>query len=141
MARSFHHVTLMQVDSHRGTEAAGSAEELIRLISQFDSRGGGEYWLARAGEKHPCLAIHFTGDHADVHWFGDDQGTVYRCLRPEGSAELDGDYTMFIFEHCDPYEGEAAPNEFVITRDTAFEIARSFFDSTSLPAGFPWFEL
>ena len=85
----------MEVDSHRGTEIANSVDELLELISQPDSRGGGEYWLANAGVKYPCLAMRFTGAHADVHWFGEERGTFYRCRRAADAPRLEGDYTTF----------------------------------------------
>lgn len=134
-------VLSMAVDSHRGTEIAESAAALVTLISPFDSKGGGEYWISRIGSEFPCLAMRFTGIHADVHWFGDDQGNMYRSLRPDSASQLDGECTRFIFEHSDPSTGEDSPNQFVIPRETAFGIARSFFESTTLPSGFSWYEL
>jgi hypothetical protein len=128
----------MEVHSHRGVEKANSADEFVDLLSLFDQCGGGEYWCSQNADDYPCLVIRFQCNWADVHWF-EAEDSVHRCLRPDGADPLPGSFTKFEFEGWYEPEGQhMTPNEFVIDRETAFDIAREFFKSAILPRDVEW---
>jgi hypothetical protein len=53
----------------------------------------------------------------------------------------DGGSTTFVFQGCEPGDGEDTPNEFVVPFGTAKSIASEFLQSKRMAGDVSWFEL
>ena len=131
----------MIILSHRGEESAESPEELEHILLHRDSRGGGEFWISEVAGAFPCLLVGFSAEVAHVIWFPSEEHPGFRCLCLLDCPTLEGTFTLFVWDGCDPGTGELIPNEFVLDRSIASRVARQFFSSTVLPQGYEWFEL
>ena len=114
------------------------AEDLEEVLTWRDARGGGIFWLTH-DEQYPTLAIRVSGDLADVHFFPRNGHPGFRCLG--GAGMPDGGSMRFVFQGCDPADGEDTPNEFVVPLRTAKSIATEFLRSERKARDVSWFEL
>ena len=124
----------MIVQSHIGEESTSTRDELMQVLSQREHRHGGEFWIAN-------ISGGFSGEFAHVIWFPSEGHPGFRCIRNQHDRALNGESTVFVWDACDPADGEIVPNEFVLGTETALLIANKFFESTELPEGHEWFEL
>ena len=120
-------------------------EQLRSVLQTRDVRGGAEFWLTHAATcaaelpAYPALNIRLYNESACATYFPDEGHPGFRCC---GGFNLDPNgMTTFVFDGCDPWTGEDAPNEFVIDNETAFAVATEYMQNPSLPQSFRWFEL
>jgi hypothetical protein len=129
----------MIIEGYRRTWKVNDAPELRAALAWRDERGGGEFWLAHEGTRHPCLAICMSSDIADVHYFPVAGGSAFRRLGGENLPE-NGTTTM-IYMGCDPGDGVETPNSFIIPSTAAVAIAEEFFRTKLVSCSAGWMEL
>ena len=130
---------MLRIAGYSRTWEVEDVQGLHQALAWRDARGGGIFFLSRENVQYPHLCIRVSGNIADVHFFPEEGHPGYRCLGDEGMPE--GESTTFVYEGCDPWDGEETPNRFVVPFETARSIATAFLRSERRPDTVSWFEL
>jgi hypothetical protein len=93
--------------------------DLKNVLSRRDRKNGLEVWFAESLDSFPCIAVRISPPWCDIHFFPYDGHPGFRCL---SSNVPDGGETQFLWQGCDPGDGELVPNEFVVPVEDAHEI-------------------
>ena len=118
---------------------ANDERRLETILRKKDSRGGGAFWLADEDGAHPCLLIRVSGDLSEILYFPHEHHPGFLCVGGQGLPPHGT--TLFVFDGCDPGDGEERPNDFVVPFATAVIVARDFLRDRQLPSSVQWFEL
>lgn len=114
-------------------------DALEKALSMRDGRGGAHFWLSPGGTSYPSLSARICGNIGDIHYFPLMGHPGFR--RPAKDAPSRDGFTMLVYEGCDPKDGEATPNEFVITFQEIVEVAKDFLQSGEIRDLDLWLEL
>ena len=137
-----HAPSRMTVSSnHRNTQIAADEQDLANILTQRDTLGGAEFWLADQDSSFPCLVLIVSGSACQATYFPAEEHPGFRCLRPAASEPLPSTETLFVWAGCDPATGEWVPSDFVVPVPVAFAVAHDFFRTRDLPSSAQWFEL
>lgn len=126
--------------AHVGNESIPihTERDLQDVMNRRDRKNGLEVWFAESTNSFPCIAVRISPPWCDIHFFPQDGHPGFRCMSNEF---LDEGETRFLFQGCDPGDGELVPNEFVIpVRDMQAIVWQCMMDR--VPAATrEWYEL
>jgi hypothetical protein len=130
----------MMIDGHGRSWHAGTREEVAAALAFRDSRGGADLWASETPGTFPCLGIRISGSDGSIHYFPTEKHPGYRCIRQPPPQAPNGT-TTFVFEGCDPGDGEMVPNEFVLPFAVLVDVVNHFVRTRSMAPSNEWFEL
>jgi hypothetical protein len=93
--------------------------DLKDVLNRRDRKNGLEVWFSESPNSFPCIAVRISPPWCDILFFPHDGHPGFRCL---SNDVLDEGETMFLWQGCDPGDGELVPNEFVLPVDDAHDI-------------------
>ena len=85
--------------------------DLKDVLNRRDRKNGLELWIADSPNSFPCIAVHISPPWCDLHFFPYDGHAGFRCLSDD---TVDEGETHFLWQGCDPGDGEFVPNRFVL---------------------------
>ena len=112
---------------------------LLDALAWRDSVGGAVFFLEPDDAAYPLLCMRVSGDVADIIFYPADGHPGFRCLCGEGLPE--GGMTTLVYEGCDPGDGEAEPNEFIVPFAKARAVALDFLDELRMSGSLSWLDL
>jgi hypothetical protein len=126
--------------AHVGNETIPihAERDLQDVTNRRDRKNGLEVWFAESTNSFPCIAVRISPPWCDIHFFPHDGHPGFRCMSNEFFVEGE---TRFLFQGCDPGDGELVPNEFVIPVEDMQAIVWQCMMDRAPAATRAWYEL
>lgn len=122
----------MLISASQGNITCHSTEEIVQMIRQ--SAGSAlltdDIWISEASE-YPCLSIMINGKYACIHYFADENGTMWQSF---------SDFQKEIVFLAGGVEW-SAPADTIVPLEKAVRCAEEFCSDLKRPACIEWQEL
>jgi hypothetical protein len=112
---------------------------LSDVLGWRDFLGGAIFFLEPDDADYPLLCMRVSGNVADIIFYPTDGHPGFRCLGGEGL--LEGGMTTLVYEGCDPADGEAEPNRFIVPFAKACSVASDFLHELRMSEAESWLDL